>query len=30
MAERTLIVIKPDGIQRYLAGEIISRFEKTV
>ena len=28
MAERTLIVIKPDGIQRHLAGEIISRFEK--
>jgi nucleoside-diphosphate kinase len=28
MAERTLIIIKPDGIQRHLAGEIISRFEK--
>ena len=26
--ERTLIIIKPDGIQRHLAGEIISRFEK--
>ncbi len=28
MAERTLILIKPDGIQRHFAGEIISRFEK--
>jgi len=28
MAERTLIIIKPDGIQRHLAGEIINRFEK--
>ncbi|MHC4259947.1 MAG: nucleoside-diphosphate kinase [Planctomycetota bacterium] len=28
MAERTLVIIKPDGIQRHLAGEIISRFEK--
>jgi nucleoside-diphosphate kinase len=28
MAERTLIIIKPDGIQRRFAGEIISRFEK--
>jgi len=28
MTERTLIIIKPDGIQRHLAGEIISRFEK--
>jgi len=27
MAERTLIIIKPDGIQRHLAGKIISRFE---
>jgi len=27
MAERTLIIIKPDGIQRHLAGEIIARFE---
>ncbi|MBX4181353.1 nucleoside-diphosphate kinase [Candidatus Parcubacteria bacterium] len=26
--ERTLVIIKPDGIQRGLAGEIISRFEK--
>lgn len=26
--ERTLIIIKPDGIQRNLLGEIISRFEK--
>ena len=28
MAERTLIIIKPDCIQRQLAGEIVSRFEK--
>jgi len=27
MAERTLIIIKPDGVQRHLTGEIISRFE---
>lgn len=26
--ERTLVVIKPDGIQRSLIGEIIGRFEK--
>jgi len=28
MSERTLIIIKPDGIQRHLAGEIIRRLEK--
>jgi len=28
MVERTLIIIKPDGIQRHLAGEIIGRFER--
>ncbi|UCG48959.1 MAG: nucleoside-diphosphate kinase [Phycisphaerales bacterium] len=28
MAERTLIIIKPDAIQRHLAGEIIGRFER--
>ena len=28
MAERTLIIIKPDGLQRRLVGEIIGRFEK--
>jgi nucleoside-diphosphate kinase len=28
MAERTLIIIKPDGIQRHLAGRIIARFER--
>ena len=28
MAERTLIIIKPDGVQRHLTGEIIGRFEK--
>lgn len=26
--ERTLIILKPDAIQRGLAGEILSRFEK--
>lgn len=26
--ERTFVIIKPDGVQRGLAGEIISRFEK--
>ena len=28
MIERTLIILKPDCIQRHLAGEIIGRFEK--
>jgi len=28
MAERTLIIIKPDAVQRHLAGEIISRLER--
>jgi nucleoside-diphosphate kinase len=28
MAERTLIIVKPDGVQRHLTGEIITRFEK--
>jgi nucleoside-diphosphate kinase len=27
--ERTLVLVKPDGVQRGLVGEIISRFEKT-
>ncbi len=27
MAERTLIIIKPDAIQRHLAGRIVERFE---
>jgi nucleoside-diphosphate kinase len=26
--ERTLIVVKPDGVKRGLVGEVISRFEK--
>lgn len=26
--ERTLVLVKPDGVQRGLVGEIISRFEK--
>jgi nucleoside-diphosphate kinase len=28
VAERTLVLIKPDAIQRGLAGEILSRFEQ--
>lgn len=28
MMEKTLVLIKPDGVQRGLVGEIISRFEK--
>ena len=28
MAERTLITIKPDGVQRHMMGAIISRFER--
>ncbi len=27
--ERTLVLIKPDGVQRSLIGEVISRFERT-
>lgn len=27
-SERTLVLIKPDGVNRRLAGEIISRFER--
>jgi len=27
--ERTLVIIKPDGVQRSLIGEIIARFERT-
>ncbi len=27
--ERTLVIIKPDGVQRGLIGEIIARFERT-
>lgn len=26
--ERTLVIVKPDGVQRNLVGEMISRFEK--
>ena len=26
--EQSLVIIKPDGLQRRLLGEIISRFEK--
>ena len=28
MTERTLIIIKPDGVRRSLVGDILSRFEK--
>ncbi|OGF33833.1 hypothetical protein A2533_02820 [Candidatus Falkowbacteria bacterium RIFOXYD2_FULL_35_9] len=28
MKEKTLVLIKPDGVQRALVGEIISRFER--
>jgi len=28
MADRTLIIIKPDGVQRRVTGDIISRFER--
>jgi len=28
MIERSLVLIKPDGVKRGLIGEIISRFEK--
>ena len=28
MAERTLVLIKPDGVKRALAGEILARFER--
>ena len=28
MMERTFLMVKPDGVQRNLIGEIVSRFEK--
>ena len=28
MTEQTLFIVKPDGVERNLVGEIISRFEK--
>jgi nucleoside-diphosphate kinase len=28
-AERSFVIVKPDGIQRSLVGEILSRFERT-
>jgi nucleoside-diphosphate kinase len=28
VSERTLVLVKPDGVQRLLAGRIISRFEE--
>ncbi|MDE1727033.1 MAG: nucleoside-diphosphate kinase [Thaumarchaeota archaeon] len=28
MTEQTLFIVKPDGVERKIAGEIISRFEK--
>ena len=27
--ERTLVLVKPDGVQRRLVGEILQRFERT-
>jgi nucleoside-diphosphate kinase len=26
--ERTLVIVKPDGVQRGLTGEVIKRFER--
>ena len=28
MSERTLVLIKPDGVRRGLAGEVVSRIER--
>ena len=28
MAEQTLVLVKPDGVQRGLAGEVITRLER--
>ena len=28
MTERTLVLIKPDGVQRLLAGRILARYEE--
>ncbi|WP_395725076.1 nucleoside-diphosphate kinase [Nakamurella sp.] len=28
MSERTLVLIKPDGVERHLVGEILSRIER--
>ena len=28
MAERTLLLVKPDGVERRLVGEILSRIER--
>jgi len=28
MSERTLILIKPDGVQRALVGQLIDRYER--
>jgi len=28
MIQRTLVVLKPDAVQRKVAGELISRFER--
>jgi nucleoside diphosphate kinase len=27
--ERSFVIVKPDGVQRSLVGEILSRFERT-
>ena len=28
MVEQTLLFVKPDGVRRFLVGEVVSRFEK--
>lgn len=28
MSERTLVLVKPDGVKKHICGEIISRFER--
>ena len=28
MTERTLVLVKPDGVQRLLTGRILARFEE--
>ncbi|MDT5241428.1 MAG: nucleoside-diphosphate kinase, partial [Mycobacterium sp.] len=28
MTERTLVLVKPDGVKRHLVGEILSRIER--
>ena len=28
MSEKTLVLVKPDGVRKHICGEIISRFER--